>query len=427
MNLTSQSPNLFNMDLFDTKRKANGYSPLADRMRPRTIDEIVGQEHLLGKGKILRTLIEQDSLTSLIFWGPPGVGKTTIATAIANATGAVFVSMSAVNAGTKDIRELALKAADTLKFYDKKTILFLDEIHRFNKAQQDVLLPHVEKGTIILIGATTENPSFEVNSALLSRSRVFVLNAHTVESLSSIVDTALTDRERGLGGEAVTLSDDARSYLIEFSNGDARAVLNALELAVSFVKANGRKKVTVADLEEALQHKALQYDKGGEEHYNVISAFIKSMRNSDPNAALYWLARMVDAGEAPLFIARRMVVFASEDIGNADPMALVLANAVFQAVDVIGMPEARINLAQGVVYLAEAPKSNRSYAGLNEAMNDAKQFGNLPVPLHLRNDVTKLMKDLGYHKGYQYAHDFDEGKTNMQCMPDELKDRKYLD
>ncbi len=419
------------MDLFDTQSK-NQFTPLAERMRPRILDDIVGQDHLLGSDKVLRTMVLRDQLVSLLFWGPPGVGKTTIASVIAAETGAHFISMSAVIAGVKDIREAVTKAEENLKFKHKKTILFIDEIHRFNKAQQDALLPHVERGTVIFMGATTENPSFEVNSALLSRSRVFVLKAHTVESLYQILDRSLSDTERGFGAEDIVLAPEARDYLVQFSNGDGRTLLNALELAVNVASSVGGKKkkkltITRALLEEALQHKALHYDKGGEEHYSVISAFIKSMRNSDANAALYWLARMIEAGEDPVFIARRMVIFASEDVGNAVPTALVLANAVFQAVHAIGMPEARINLAQGVVYLAQAKKSNQSYIGLERALQDVRAYGSLPVPLHLRNAVTKLMKDLSYGKGYQYAHDYDEGKTDMTCLPDTLKSRNYLE
>ncbi|MBI4239657.1 replication-associated recombination protein A [Candidatus Uhrbacteria bacterium] len=433
------------MDLFDSQLKAKAFAPLADRMRPRTLEEFFGQEHLVGEGKVLRTLIEKDQLSSLIFWGPPGVGKTTLASIIASTTGTRFVAISAVNTGVKEAREIISKAFDELKFRGRRTILFIDEIHRFNKAQQDAFLPHVEKGTIILIGATTENPSFEVNSALLSRSRVFVLEPLTHEQLAGIIDHTLKDSERGLGSQRISIHQKAQDAIIDFSNGDARSLLNIVELAAAlchserseesqkFKKkrdpshARDDKVITLDIVTEALQQKTLRYDKLGEEHYNVISAFIKSMRNSDANAALYWLARMIDAGESPLFIARRMVVFASEDIGLANPTALVVANAVAQAVDFIGMPEARINLAHGVVYLAEAKKSNRSYIGLERAMEDVKKYGNLPVPLHLRNAPTKLMKDLKYGKDYKYAHDYEGGATNMQCLPDELKSRKYID
>ena len=414
------------MDLFDAQlAQSLSHKPLADRMRPVSIDDIVGQEHLLGPGAVLRTLIEKDQLRSLIFWGAPGTGKTTIAATIAYTTGAVFKMISAVNTGVKEAREIITLARDELKFRSRRTILFVDEIHRFNKSQQDAFLPSVEDGTIILIGATTENPSFEVNSALLSRSHVFVLNGHTRESLQAIVDRALADVDRGLGSQNLSLSQPVRELLIEYANGDARALLNIFELASFLVSESG--EVTKEILDKAVLHKALRYDKGGEEHYNVISAFIKSMRNSDANAALYWLARMIEAGESPLFIARRMVVFASEDVGLADAAALPLAVAVFAAVDSIGMPEGRIPLAHGVVYLARAPKNNTAYRGIEAALSDAKEFGNLPVPLHLRNAVTSLMKEIGYGTGYQYAHNFEEKKTDMECLPQELKDRRYLE
>lgn len=413
-------------DLFDSTLQKKDFSPLADRMRPRTLHEIIGQEHILGEGRVLRELIEQDELRSLIFWGPPGVGKTTIASVIANHTGAAFIPLSAVSAGVKDVRKVVDDALESLKFYGKKTILFLDEIHRFNKAQQDALLPAVEQGMIVLIGATTENPSFEVNAALLSRSRVFVLNALSPEALSLIIDVALSDDVRGIGKQQLSIAKDAREFLIQAANGDARTLLNVLELASFLLAQKQEKEMTVSILSESMQQKALRYDRAGEEHYNVISAFIKSMRNSDASATLYWLARMIDAGEDPVFIARRMVVFASEDIGNVQPTALVVANAVMQAAHAIGMPEARINLAQGAVYLAECKKSNRSYVALGKAMEDVKTYGNLAVPLHLRNAPTKLMKDLEYGKGYKYAHDFEEGTTDMQCMPDELKGKNYF-
>lgn len=413
-------------DLFDAQLESKEHTPLAERMRPRALEEIIGQEHLLGEGKILRQLIKQDALRSLIFWGPPGVGKTTIASVIAQHTDAYFVPLSAVSAGVKDVRNVIENAANNLKFHKKKTILFLDEIHRFNKAQQDALLPAVERGVIILIGATTENPSFEVNSALLSRSRVFVLNALSHVALSNILDAVLTNEERGLGRERFTIGTNEKNFLIQGVNGDARTLLNVLEFTSIILARQGKREITLEVLSESMQQSSLRYDKAGDEHYNVISAFIKSMRNSDASASLYWLARMIDAGEDPLFIARRMIVFASEDIGNAQPTALVVANSVAHAVHFIGMPEARINLAQGVVYLAECKKSNRSYVALGKAIEDVKKYGNLPVPLHLRNAPTGLMKDLDYGRGYKYAHDFEARATDMQCMPDELKDRDYF-
>lgn len=410
--------------LFDSSKKI--HAPLADRMRPQNLDEIVGQEHLLGPRAVLRSLIDNDRLCSFILWGPPGSGKTTLALLIAQSSGAHFVKLSAVNAGVKDIRHIIDRAREELKLYHKKTILFIDEIHRFNKAQQDALLPAVEGGDVILIGATTENPSFEVNAALLSRSRVFVLHPLSQSALERIFDRALSDRERGIRIDGISFLPTAKDVLLSYANGDARTLLNILELVSILAHQKGIIEVDLPILEEAAQNKMLRYDKAGDEHYAVISAFIKSMRNSDPDAALYWLARMIDAGEDPLFIARRMIVFSSEDIGNADSQALIVANAVAAAAHMIGMPEARITLAQGVVYLAEAPKSNRSYAALNLAMEDVKEYGNLQIPLHLRNATTQLMKDLDYGKGYRYAHDFENKKTDMQCLPDELKERKYL-
>lgn len=412
------------IDLFDTIDNAKVMAPLAQRMRPLMIDEIVGQDHLLGQNGVLRKLIASDQIPSMILWGPPGVGKTTIAQAIASSTGSNFVQVSAVQTGVKEAREIIKKAEDAIKFYKKRTILFVDEIHRFNKAQQDAFLPSVEQGIIILIGATTENPSFEVNSALLSRARVFTLKAHTYESLNEIVNRAIADTEKGLGNQHLILEEDSRDILLHYSNGDARTLLNALELVASLATKDQR--ISKADVEAALQYKALQYDKGGEEHYNIISAFIKSMRNSDTDAALYWCARMIEAGEDPLFIARRMVVFASEDIGMADPKALLIANAVFQAVHMIGFPEARINIGHGVVYLATAPKNNYAYVAMEAALADAKEYGNLPVPLHLRNAPTKLMKELEYGKGYQYAHDVEGKVVDMECMPEELIGKRYL-
>lgn len=413
------------MDLFETSIKNNRFAPLAERVRPKTLDDIVGQEHLLGPGKVLRVMIEKDALQSLIFWGPPGVGKTTIARVIAGVTGAHFESISAVSTGIKEAREILAKAHDRLKFHAKRTILFIDEIHRFNKAQQDAFLPAVENGTIVLIGATTENPSFEVNSALLSRSQVFVLKGHSEESLERIIRRVFSDPLSGLPAGA-SIQEDAKKSLISFANGDARTLLNTIELAIAISPHGASVYFTKAMIDEAIQQKALRYDKDGEEHYNIISAFIKSMRNSDANAALYWLARMVDAGENPLFIARRMVVFASEDVGLADPLAIQVALAVFQAVDGIGMPEGRIPLAHAACYLSGAPKNNAAYQGIEAALAEVKNSGNLAVPLHLRNASTALMKNIGYGAGYQYAHDFEEKKTDMLCLPEELRGRSFI-
>lgn len=411
--------NLFNQNL---KFKA----PLADRMRPTDLDEFIGQEHILGKGKPLRRAIEKGEIFSLIFWGPPGSGKTTLAKIIAKKAKTNFVSFSAVAAGVKQLREIIKQAELQKRAYKKPTILFVDELHHFNKSQQATFLPYVENGTIVLLGVTTENPSFEIIAPLLSRSQVYTLNPLSKKELEEILERALKDKEKGLGKENVILEDQAKDFLIDSCAGDARRMLNSLEIAVlSTQSEKGKKFITLQTLEDALQTKALKYDKKAEEHYNVISAFIKSMRNSDPDAALYWLARMVEAGEDPRFIARRMVIFASEDIGNADPQALAVATAVAQAVEFVGMPEAQINLAQAVTYLASAPKSNASYKALLSAKEDVKKYGVLPVPLHLRNPVTPLMKKIGYGKGYQYAHDFDEGKTDMECLPEKLKGKKY--
>ncbi|HQU32158.1 MAG: replication-associated recombination protein A [Planctomycetia bacterium] len=413
-------------DLFDTKARTIKKAPLADRMRPRELKEFVGQEHLVGSGKILHRLVENRELVSLIFWGPPGVGKTTLAFIIAQAMDAHFVSFSAVLSGVKDIRVVIEEAKEQLKFYDKKTILFVDEIHRFNKAQQDAFLHHVEDGTITLIGATTENPSFEVNAPLLSRCKVLVLEQLAEEHLKSIMMNALMDKERGLGNLKAEIHDDAFGFMARLAQGDARVALNTLEAAVMLSKPDqsGKRTVTIEAAQESMQRKALLYDKGGEEHYNVISAFIKSMRGSDPDAALYWLARMLDAGEDPLFIARRMVIFASEDIGNADPQAVQLAITVKDAFDFVGMPEGWIPLAQGVTYLSCAPKSNASYMAYLNALKDVKEKGALPVPFHIRNAPTSLMKDLGYGKGYKYPHSYG-GYTEQTYLPDELKGREY--
>lgn len=417
-------------DLFDNNLASNlsQAAPLADRLRPKTLDDFVGQEDIVGQKTLLRRAIENDDLPSMIFWGPPGSGKTTLASIIANLTNSRFVQLSAVASGVKDLRQIISQAEEERKYTNRRTILFVDEIHRWNKAQQDGLLPFVEKGIITLIGATTENPSFEVIAPLLSRSRVYVLKSLTPLNLKLIIKRALANDIVGLKKYDAKLDKDAEDFLIKTSNGDARTILNGLEIAVknaSLDKKLNQRLVTKKLIEEALQHKALMYDKAGDEHYNVISAFIKSLRGSDVDAALYWLARMLAAGEDPKFIARRMVIFASEDIGNAHSMALVVANAVFGAVEKIGLPECRINLAQGVVYLARAPKSNKSYAALCRAEADVKETLNLPVPLHLRNTPTQLMKDLNYGKDYKYPHDEDD--SDQDYLPEELKGKKYYE
>jgi putative ATPase len=407
------------MELFDRDLDSN--APLAERMRPRTLDEVVGQAHLLAEGKLLRRLIETDQLTSALFWGPPGTGKTTLAHVIANSTKSRFVFFSAVLQGVKEVREIVARAKEERALHSRRTLLFVDEIHRFNKAQQDAFLPYVEKGEIILIGATTENPSFEVNSALLSRSRVFVLHPLAAADIRLVLERALR-QARGLGERPLTVAEEALTFLAEQADGDARIALNGLETAAAAATAG---QITVDSVREALQKKALLYDKGAEEHYNVISAFIKSLRGSDPDGALYWLARMVEAGEDPLFIARRMVIFASEDVGNADPRALQMALAAQQAVHFVGMPEGRISLAQGVTYLATAPKSNASYLGIDQALAEVRKSGALPVPLHLRNAPTRLMKELDYGQGYQYAHDYSGGFSPQQHLPEKLRGRHY--
>jgi len=410
---------LFNQNLSEKK------APLADRMRPTNLDEFVGQGDLVGQGKILKKMIESDQLFSIIFWGPPGCGKTTLARIIAHATKSNFIQLSATSSGIADIRKVVEQAKMQLRAYQKKTILFIDELHRFNKNQQDTFLPCVEDGTFILIGATTENPSFEIISPLLSRSRILVLKSLSKEEIKSIINRALKDEEKGLGKMKIKIDDGAINFLANSSGGDARTSLNALEIAIGIVEDNnkGEKEITKEIICEALQHKNLMYDWAGEEHYNVVSAFIKSMRGSDPDAALYWLARMIEGGEDPEFIARRMVIFASEDISNADPMALVIAVSTFQAVRFVGLPEAQINLAHAAAYLASAPKSNASYMGLLAAKEDIKKTMNLPVPLHLRNAETSLMKNLGYGEGYKYPHDHPNEK--MDYLPQELKGKKY--
>jgi putative ATPase len=417
------------MDLFatdeDTGEKARG--PLADRMRPRSLDELVGQDEILAPGRPLRTAIEQDTLTSVLLWGPPGSGKTSLAYLIAAHTKAQFERFSAVTSGIPELRRVLQAAAQRLKISGRRTILFVDEIHRFNKGQQDAFLPHVESGTITLIGATTENPSFEVVSPLLSRSLVVLLQPLSELALTEILRRALNDRDRGLGQYKVDLDEEAITKLVGFANGDARVALNALEFAVLHTapENDGRVRLDASALAAALQKKSLRYDKSGEEHYNLISAFIKSLRDSDPDGALYWLARMLEGGESPRFIARRMVILASEDIGNADPMALVMANAVAQAVEFVGLPECQLNLAQGVTYLATCPKDNASYQGLMEAMGDAQEHGNLPVPLHLRNAPTALMRDLGYGKNYRYVHEDPQAQTEQTHLPEPLGKKKY--
>jgi putative ATPase len=414
------------MDLFeDAPDKATASAqPLAERMRPTTLDEFVGQEHLLGPGKLLSGMVHAGKLRSLILWGPPGSGKTTLARLLAGAANAVSVNFSAVTSGVKDLKKI-IQEAEQLQRAGRPTVLFVDEIHHFNKAQQDNFLPHVERGTLILIGATTENPSFEVIAPLLSRCQVLVLKTLAPEDVGTIIDRALGDRARGLGSLQLALSAEARDFLIRQSQGDCRAALNALENAASLAGSASKQEIGMAEIQEALQSRALRYDKSGEEHYNVISAFIKSMRGSDPDAALYWMMRMIEAGEDPLFIARRMVIFAAEDIGNADPRALQVAIAAKDAVHFVGLPEGRIPLAQAVTYLATAPKSNASYKAMIAAAEDVQEHGALPVPLHLRNAPTSLMKKLAYGQGYQYAHDFADQVVDQEHLPAELVGRRY--
>lgn len=398
--------------------------PLAARLRPETLDEYVGQTHLVGKNGILRRLIENDSISSMIFWGPPGVGKTTLAQIIAHTTRSRFIEFSAVTSGIKEIREV-MKQADTSSQYGQRTIVFVDEIHRFNKAQQDAFLPFVEKGSIILIGATTENPSFEINSALLSRCKVFVLKALTAEDIQSLLKRALTS-PKGFGGQRIVIADDLLAAIAEFANGDARTALSTLEMAVlNGEEINGTTTVTKEIVEQCTSRKSLLYDKHGEEHYNLISALHKSMRNSDPDAAVYWLARMLESGEDPIYIARRVTRFAAEDVGLADPRALEIAVAAFTACRLIGVPECNVHLTEAVIYMALAPKSNAMETAYLTARKDALEHLAEPVPLVIRNAPTSLMKDIGYGKGYQYAHDYKDKLTTMQCLPDSLKDKTY--
>jgi putative ATPase len=417
------------MDLFNTKienLKNSKQIPLAERMRPRSLDEFIGQGHLVGKGKLLRQAIEQDKLISMIFWGPPGVGKTTLARIIAEETESEFYSISAVTSGVAEVRKIIEKADFNRSKLGKRTFLFIDEIHRFNKAQQDALLHSVEDGTILLIGATTENPSFEVISPLLSRCRVYTLKPFTEEEIGKIIDRAV-DNDTILKELHIRLDDQTREVLIHYAAGDARIALNAIELASQLASAgkNGIRYLTKELIEEALQKRTLIYDKKGDYHYDIISAFIKSIRGSDPDAAVYWMARMLDGGEDPKFIARRMIILASEDIGNAHPQALSIATAAFTAVDYVGMPEAQIILSQAATYLASVPKSNAAYLAINQAMQDVKESSPEPVPLHLRNAPTVLMKKEGYAKDYKYPHDFPEHFVEENYLPAGKKDKIY--
>lgn len=412
------------MDLFQhqTEKEIASHAPLADRMRPKTFEEYAGQHHIIGEGKLLRDAIGRDEIPSMILWGPPGSGKTTLAHVLAESTKSRFIAFSALQGGVKEIREIVQAAEDARKFYKERTVVFVDEIHRFNKSQQDAFLPHVERGTITLIGATTENPSFEINSALLSRCRVFVLEALSPEDVEAILRRALSDKKRGLGNLPIEITDNAIKTLAVLANGDARTALNALELGVK-----SGKLIDEALVKESLQRSHLLYDRAGEEHYNIISALHKSMRGNDANAALYWLGRMLESGEDPLYVARRLVRFASEDIGLADPLALPQAVAAYQAAHFIGMPECNVILAQCVAYLAKAPKSNALYVAYNMIRSDIHEFPTEPVPVHLRNAPTKLMKELGYGKDYKYTPDFDTPEEAAQdYLPERLQKKRFL-
>lgn len=416
-------------DLFsqNAEEVLRGTAPLAERMRPQNFDEFVGQEEIAGAKTPLRKAIQNDTLQSVILWGPPGSGKTTLAHIISQKTKAHFQPFSAVTSGIPELRVVIKDAEERLKFHRRRTIVFVDEIHRFNKTQQDAFLPHVERGTIILIGATTENPSFAVVAPLMSRSLLLVLRSLAPEHIRAILERALSDKTRGFGKMNIAIDDGAKELLVQFADGDARVVLNSFEFVVMH-SAIGKQGVLVINekaVAEALQKKVLRYDKTGEEHYNIISAFIKSMRDSDPDGALYWLSRMIEAGEDPRFISRRMVIFASEDVGMADVKALLVVNAVFDAVERIGLPEAAINLAHGVVYLSLAPKDNSAYMGLLAAREDAQKHGAQPVPLHLRNAITNMMRGLGYGKGYKYAHDAPKAAASQEHLPEKLKGKKY--
>lgn len=414
-------------DLFEANRQEQlrNRAPLATRMRPGTLDDLVGQAAVIGPGSLLRRVIEADRLSSVILWGPPGTGKTTLARIIASTTEAHFVAMSAVTSGVADLRVAIKEAADRLGMSNQRTVLFIDEIHRFNRAQQDAILPHVEEGTVILIGATTENPSFEVNAPLLSRSRVVVLHSLGDDDLRAIVRRALDDRQHGLGNEGLAIEDDALDLLVNFANGDARFALNTLELAGTGAGYGEDRVITARLVAEAAQRRAATYDKQGDDHFDAISALHKTLRGSDPDAALYWLARMLERGDDPLYVARRLVRFASEDVGLADPAALTQAMAAQQAVHFIGLPEGALALSQLVVYLALAPKSNAIYSGYKAALTDVAETRNDPVPLHLRNAPTRMMSDLGYGEGYRYAHDFEGGIVGQQNLPDNITGHRY--
>jgi putative ATPase len=413
------------MDIFENTLITSPDRPLADRMRPRDLDEFIGQEDLVGPGRILRNAIEEDRIFSMLFWGPPGTGKTTLAAIIAQRSGSRFVPYSAVTAGVKDIKELAVRAKEDLKYAGCRTILFLDEIHRFNRSQQDYLLPHVERGTLILIGATTENPSFEVNSALLSRLRVFILAPLSVEDIRKILRRALSDPDSGLGKLRAELQEDAENLIIQLSGGDARSALNMLEPSALEAHKHHEGKISADIVREVAQQRSLVYDKTGEEHYNLISALHKSLRDSDPDAGLYWMGRMIEGGEDPLYIARRLVRFASEDVGLASPRALEQAIAAYQACRFIGLPECALALAQAVVFLATSPKSNSLETAYIAVKEEIARTGHLPVPLHIRNAPTRFMKEIGYGKGYRYAHDYPDAIVDQEHLPEEIRGRSF--